>query len=362
MNILIMTSSGEPLNSIRPEAEIFIGLHRAGHPVTIMTGRDNVYWDRWVQAGISMIDYEPRKRLSLKDIRFLRKWHKENPMDVAYLFNNKAICNSAFALGGLPVKLVAYRGQTGNIFWYDPSCYLTILHPRINGISCVSNGVRDDLRHHLHQPQKARTIYKGHDLSWYQEQPADLSFLALPEGAFVVNCTANNRPRKGIPILVEAMGHLPQDAEVHLLLIGKGMDAPELTKQIAESPAKNRIYCLGFRNDAPALMAACDCSVLPALKREGLPKTVIESMVYEVPAIVTDTGGSAELIEEGVSGYVVPPSDAAALADRIMRVKADPEAAKAMGNAGRQRIDSHFNVQQSIDTTLDYFKELTHTN
>ncbi len=358
MKILIMTSSGEPLNSIRPEAEIFIGLHRGGDPVTIMTGRENVYWDRWVEAGIEMIDYEPRKRLSRKDVSFMRTWLKENPVDVAYLFNNKAICNTAFAARGLPVKLVAYRGQTGNIFWYDPSCYLTILHPRLNGISCVSNAVRDDLRKQLSKPQKARTVYKGHDLDWYQEQPADLSFLNLPENAFVVGCTANNRPRKGVPVLVEAMGMLPPDVEVHLLLIGNGMDAPELLQQISKSPVANKIHRLGFRTDAPALTAACNCTVLPAVKREGLPKSVIESMVYEVPAITTDTGGSAELMIDGESGFVVPPHDPGAIADRIMKLYSDPEMARAMGKAGRIRIHDHFHVKQSIEKTREWFREI----
>jgi L-malate glycosyltransferase len=358
MNILIMTSAGEPLNSIRPEAEIFIGLHQGGDPVTIMTGRDNVYWDRWVAAGIEMIDYEPRKRLRWKDVRFLRNWFKSHPVDIAYLFNNKSICNGAFAALGLPLKLVAYRGQTGNIFWYDPSCYLTLLHPRLDGVSCVSNAVRDDLRRHVRKPQQVVTVYKGHDLAWYGEEAADLGFLKLPPDAFVVGCTANNRPRKGVSVLIEAMGLLPETAKVHLLLIGRGMDEGDLDRQINESPARDRIHRLGFRNDAPALTAACDCTVLPALKREGLPKSVIESMVYEIPAIVTDTGGSAELVGDDECGYVVPPSDASAIAGAIMKLQQHPERARAMGQAGRQRIASHFNVNDSIEQTRKWFRQL----
>lgn len=356
-----MTSAGEPLNSIRPEAEIFIGLHRGGDPVTIMTGRDNVYWDRWVEAGIEMVDYEPRKRLVAKDVKFLRHWFKSHPVDIAYLFNNKSICNSAFAALGLPVKLIAYRGQTGNIHWYDPSCYLTLLHPRIDGISCVSNAVRDDLRRQVRKPQQVVTIYKGHDLNWYQDPPANLGFLHLPPDAFVVGCTANNRPRKGVAVLIEAMGCLPAEANIHLLLIGKGMDSGDLDRQINESPARARIHRLGFRQDAPALTAACDCTVLPALKREGLPKSVIESMVYEVPAIVTHTGGSPELIPDGECGYVVPPGDAMAIAGAILKLQQDPERRIAMGKAGRQRIASHFHVADSIARTRAWFRELLAT-
>jgi glycosyltransferase involved in cell wall biosynthesis len=357
MNILILTSSGEPLNSIRPEAEIFIGLHQGGDPVTVMTGRENVYWDRWEQAGMTCVDFEPRKRFSWSDVRFLRRYLKGHPVDVVYLFNNKAICNSAFAALGLPPVLVAYRGQTGNIFWYDPSCYLTLLHPRIDAVSCVANAVRDDLRKHVRRPQQVVTLYKGHDLDWYSEAPKDLSALGLPAGAFVIGCTANNRPRKGIPVLVEAMGKLPSESQAHLLLIGKGMDAPALEQAIQGSPARDRIHRLGFRTDAPALTAACSCTVLPALKREGLPKSVIESMVYEVPPVVTDSGGNAELVENGVSGWVVPAGDAEALADRIHWLETHPNEARIMGKEARLRIRDHFNVKQSVEQTRTFFKQ-----
>lgn len=361
MKVLILTSSGEALNSIRPEAEIFIGLQRAGDDVTLMTRRSNVYWDRFHAAGLTLLDWEPRRRLGWKDISFLRRTLREGGFDVVYLFNNKAICNAAFAAIGLPPVLVAYRGQTGNIYWYDPSAYLTILHPRIDAVSCVANAVRDDLRRHTRRPQRVVTIYKGHDLAWYNETPADLSFLGLPPDAFTVICTANNRPRKGVPVLVEAMRLLPPDANIHLLLVGKGMDEPNLDKQIRGSPAAGRIHRLGFRNDAPALTAACSCSVLPALKREGLPKSVIESMAYAVPPIVTDTGGSAELVEDSVSGFVIPPNDPQAIAERITRLWRDPARAAVMGQRARERIDTHFNVHHSIEKTRTFFQEWVST-
>jgi glycosyltransferase involved in cell wall biosynthesis len=154
------------------------------------------------------------------------------------------------------------------------------------------------------------------------------------------------------------MGRLPANQSIHLLLIGKGMDAPELEEAIAASPARDRIHRLGFRQDAPALMAACDATVLPSLKREGLPKTVIESMAYGVPVVVTDSGGSAELVEDGVSGFVVPPGDAVALADRLKVLADDRMRAHRMGEAAQVRIREHFHVQDSVAQTREWFEEL----
>jgi glycosyltransferase involved in cell wall biosynthesis len=321
-----------------------------------MTGRQNVYWDRWEAAGIACVDFEPARRLSFRAIRFLRRYLREEAPDVVYLFNNKAISCCAFAAIGLPPVLVAYRGQTGNIFWYDPSCYLTVLHPRIDAVSCVAHAVRDDLRKHVRRPERVVTLYKGHDPEWYREAPVERSALGVADDAFLLGCTANNRPRKGIPLLVEAMGRLPERSGVHLLLIGHGMDGEDLARAVAASPARDRIHVLGFRDDAPAVMAACDATVLPSLKREGLPKTVIESMAHGVPAVVTDTGGSAELVEDGVSGFVVPPGDAAALADRIAALAKDRHAAAEMGKAARARIRDHFHVNDSVEATRSMFR------
>ncbi len=358
MNLLVLTGSDGSFNTLRPEAEIFIGLHKAGHRVTVMTGRDSVYWDRWEKAGVSCIDFEPQSRINPGEIRTLRQYLKNHPVDAVYLFNNKAISCCAFAAVGLPVVLVAYRGQTGNIFWYDPSCYLTLLHPRLNAISCVSNAVRDDLRKQMRKPQNAVTLYKGHDPAWYQATPSSLEDLSLPEDVFLVGCVANNRPRKGIPVLIEALEALPASSRIHVLLIGNGLDADTMSPLLESSPARDRVHALGFRDDAPALVAACQASVLPALKREGLPKTVIESMAYGVPAVVTDTGGNAELVRDGEEGYVVPPGDAAALCQRLQDFEADPTAAEVMGHKAKKRIAEDFHIRDTIAQTEALFERL----
>lgn len=358
MKILVLTQADASLNTLRPEAEIFIRLKQAGEEVIIMTGRDSVYWDRWEQAGIRCIDFEPRHRLNLKEIRTVRAFLQEEQIELAYLFNNKAICCGAHAAIGLPTKVVAYRGQTGNIFWYDPSCYLTLLHPRLNAISCVSQAVRDDLRKQLRRPQKAVTLYKGHDPDWYTETPAELKDLTTKPGAFLIACVANNRPRKGIPILLQALAKLPQESRIEVLLLGNGLDPEHIAPLVANNPAAHRVHALGFRNDAPALVAACQGSVLPALKREGLPKTVIEAMAYGIPNIVTDTGGNAELIRDDVDGYVVSPGDADELCQRLQDLEGNPVRSEAMGLSGKQRIADTFHIQDTVAQTRNLFQRL----
>jgi glycosyltransferase involved in cell wall biosynthesis len=348
MRLLVITSHGDTLNSVRPEAEIFIGLATRGHDVTVMTGAGSPYESRMLDAGITVEHFVPSAKISPAAIRHIRRALRTGGYDAVYSFNNKAITNANFAAIGLPVCVITYRGQTGNIHRFDPSSYLTHLHPRVDRVLCVADAVRDSVRAQHRHPDRVVTVYKGHDLDWYQGKPASLAEFGVPRDAFVLGCVANNRPRKGVPVLLKAMRLLTAEKRIHLLLIGGGMDSVEIRKLIAATPWPERIHVAGHRSDAPALIAACHASVLPALKREGLPKTVIESMVARVTPVVTDTGGNAELVTDGVCGRVVPPGDPSALAAAIEWLHDNPTERALMGQRARERIQTHFNVKQSI--------------
>lgn len=358
MRLMCITSQSDTLNSVRPEAELFIGLQREGVDVTVMTQGDSVYAEPMREAGITVVDYVPRSKVSADAVRRIRREMRERRIEVVYSFNNNAIANTNFAATGLPVKVVTYRGQTGNIHRWDPSVYLTHLNPRVDMILCVADAVRDSLRREHRHPERIHTVYKGHSLDWYRDTPADLGEFGIPAGAFVVGCVANNRPRKGLDVLVEATYRLPREVGAYLLLVGGGLEEPALARLIAASPMAERIHCAGFRRDATALIAACSASVLPSVKREGLPKTVIESMAYAVPPIVTDTGGSAELVVDGESGIVVTPGDAQGIADAIRYLYENPTERALMGRRARERLDQDFNVTDTVRRTKELLESL----
>jgi glycosyltransferase involved in cell wall biosynthesis len=264
---------------------------------------------------------------------------------------------------GLPVKIVAYRGIVGNVSFFSPISWLRFLNPRIDRIVCVANAVRDYFLRmqpaFLRVPaERLVTIHKGHSLDWYRAEPADLSALGIPRDAFVVGCVANYRPRKGIEVLVDALALLPSEWPVHLLLVGGGMDASRLTRHIAASPAAGRIHVLGYRSDAPSLTAACQAFVLPSTKREGLARSLIEAMAYGVAPVVTDCGGSPELVVDGVSGFVVPVRDAAAIAAALRKLRDDSELRRRLGAAARERIRNDFRIEDTIAKTLALYREL----
>jgi glycosyltransferase involved in cell wall biosynthesis len=261
------------------------------------------------------------------------------------------------------VKIVAYRGIVGNVSFFSPVSWLRFLNPRIDRIVCVADAVRDHfLRMRpalLRMPaERLVTIHKGHSLDWYRAAPADLVAVGVPRGSFAIACVANYRPRKGIEVLVDALGRLDDSTSAHLLLIGGGMDAPRLTRQIAASPAAERIHVLGYRKDAPSLTAACDVFVLPSTKREGLARSLIEAMAYGVAPVVTDCGGSPELVQHGVNGLVVPVADSAALAAAIRTLHDDRALRARLGAAARERIGRDFRIEDTIAKTLTLYRTL----
>ena len=86
---------------------------------------------------------------------------------------------------------------------------------------------------------------------------------------------------------------------------------------------------------------------MPTVEREGLAKAVIEAQALGVPAIVTDVGGLPEIVRDGVTGLVVPPRNARALADAILALAADPERRRAMGAAAVRRVEEVFDYRES---------------
>lgn len=356
IKVLCISSHNDTWNSLRPEAEIFVGCQRAGINVEMLIEGDSVYRPRLEEHGIVVHDSFIQRKFDRQAVRRLGKLIDDRGIDILHMFNNPAIVTGLRAARGLNVKCVTYRGQTGNISRFDPTCYLTHLHPRVDRITCVSDSVRADLARQLWSPDKAVCIYKGHDLAWYQDEPADLAPFGIQDGDFVIGAVANQRPRKGLSFLIGAAQYLPDDAPVKILLVGGGTDSDAVREAVAAYP--NRFALAGFRKDAPAIVAACEASVLAATKGEGLPKTVVESMAYGVTPIVTHTGGSPELVEDGVSGLVVPPSDSRAIAEAMIRLWRNPEENRAMGQRARRRIDTHFNTADTVRAHVALYHEL----
>jgi glycosyltransferase involved in cell wall biosynthesis len=118
-----------------------------------------------------------------------------------------------------------------------------------------------------------------------------------------------------------------------------------------------RVHFLGWREDAGALMAQLEIFVAPSLW-EGFGLVFLEAMAQACPVIASRVSSIPEVVEDGVTGLLVPPNDAASLAEAIQSLLDDPSRAQAMGTAGRARLQTHFSEQKMIEQTAALYRNV----
>ena len=358
--VLIISSYSGSGISVRPEVEMVIRLKQQGVNIDIMADTKGPYTAAFKTHGIKVFHYKPVKKISLKEIRTIRKVLLDGRYDLVHVFNNKAVTNTLFASRNLPVKIITYRGYTGHLLWYKPTSYISHLNPKVRKITCVSNGSRDHVRKQLFfNPQKAVTIYKGHDPEWYQHIAAySKKDLGFPEDSFVVGCVANARPMKGIPYLIKATNHLAAYPDVHFMLIGKNMDTPYHTRLMRQSPLHENFHLMGFKKDVLKYLGACDALVLSSIRGEGLSKVIIEAMSTGVPVIATHIGGNPELVIHEQTGLLVPPRSSKSIAEAIISLKKNKHMEEKLAENARNHISSKFHINPTVKLINQLNKKL----
>lgn len=345
------------------EAGSFIEMYKAGVDITVIAWPGTFNYDALIKAGVPTIPYVQTRKINPQGIRFIRRELKRKPYDVLHMLDKRGTINGLFASIGMDIKLISYRGIIGNLNYFDPLSLLYLLNPRLDRIICVCEAVRQYLLELGVPGIRLRrdvpvTIYKGHSAEMYAGPAEDLKQFGIPDGAFVVACTARGVPRKGVPVLLDAIDRLPPGLNIHLLLAGGKMDNPRHKKLVAANSYAENIHLFGALKRMPWILSNCDIAVLPSLRREGLPRAIIEAMIGGTVPIVTDSGGSPELVEDGKSGFVVPPGEAQPITDRILELYNDRELHKRLGKAAQDRIRNDFTVEETARQTMALYREL----
>jgi glycosyltransferase involved in cell wall biosynthesis len=151
---------------------------------------------------------------------------------------------------------------------------------------------------------------------------------------------------KGLPVLLDAFARLAKDRpELKLMLAGDGPDRAKLEAQAKELGVAGRIEFLGYQSQAQVrqLLQNTDVFVMASFA-EGVPVVLMEAMAAGVPVVATRVAGVPELVEDGVSGYLVPPAEPGALADNVAALLDDAELRNRLGAAGRAKVEREFNI------------------
>lgn len=225
--------------------------------------------------------------------------------------------------------------------------------------------VSDDLKRFLVRqvgipPSNIRVIHNGIDLGRYAVQERARALrkeLGLSSDQRVVGTVANLFAVKGQTYLLRACRAVARVfPNLVLLVAGEGEQLAPLEKEASDLGIADKVKFLGFRSDVPALLQEMEVFILPSLS-EGLPLSVLEALALQKPVVATHVGGIPEIVEDGVTGYLVPPRNPEALAERIILLLSDPQTAARFGEVGRKRVEEAFGLEQMIRNYQSLYDE-----
>lgn len=223
-----------------------------------------------------------------------------------------------------------------------------------------SPGIRDFYVEHGLPASKFVTIPNGID----PPTPSTLSRvellreLGLPSETRLIGAVGRLWPQKRIKDVIcaaELLNVIRKD--VHLLIVGDGPQRAMLERFRDQMEIEDKVHFLGNRADVARIMPHFDLLWL-ASEYEGLPNVIMEAMACGVPVVATRISGNTDLVEDGRTGFLVPVGDRAGLARQARKILDDPNLARQLAAAGRERILADYRVERMIARYADLYDEL----
>ncbi len=233
-----------------------------------------------------------------------------------------------------------------------------------DALIAVSPEVRDDLVELGIAPaEKIAVIRLGLDLEARLAAPPDArealrGDLGIGAQTFLVAWLGRMTEIKRADDLLRAFAQLQSNVpDSGLLVVGDGPLRGELEALARELGVAEHCYFTGFRSDVGAIYAASDVVVLTSAN-EGTPVSVIEAQAAGRPVVSTDVGGVRDVVEDGVSGFVVAPGDMDAVAERLADLARQPDLRERMGREGRTRAGTRYSVPRLVGDVDRLYREL----
>jgi glycosyltransferase involved in cell wall biosynthesis len=283
----------------------------------------------------------------------------------------------AARLAGVPVIIYTAHGF---YFHADMAPWKRSLHVALErlGAACghfimtVSDEDRQEaLRTGIAHADTIETIYNGIDTARFDparfsaaDRGAFRSRHAIPGNAYVIGIVGRLVREKGFLELFDAVAALRRDhPRVRLLVVGDALPSEHdagkalIVERARALGLEDAITWTGMVDDTAPWLAAMDSFALPSY-REGLPVSLLEAMGMALPSVATNIRGCREEIVHGESGWLVPPRDSVALADRLRWFVEHPDEARQMGQRARQRVIEQFDIRRVLNHQMRIYDRL----
>jgi glycosyltransferase involved in cell wall biosynthesis len=260
---------------------------------------------------------------------------------------------AAAMLARVPVTITSQRDLSHGE-WYGTyrRRILRFFQGRSSIVLTNAKAIRDGLITNDGLPeQKVCVVYNGVDLQRFQNTKSNReSLFPGSAGKKLVVLVGNMISKvKGHPDLISAATSIVKlHPETRFVLVGEGAMRSEFEAQAEAAGVKPNFLFLGRRADVPEILACCDIAVLPSLA-EGMPNAVLEYMAAGIPVIASALGGNLEVIEDGVSGLLVPSQHPKALSEALNRLLSDDQLASRVAEAARERVVQRFSFEHLVE-------------
>lgn len=213
-------------------------------------------------------------------------------------------------------------------------------------------------------PARCMHIYNGVDLTYFAPRPVDREKVAIRESLgfspddIVIASVAQFRRGKKQEDLVAACTLLSgQGYPTRLVLVGDGPERSRVQKIAEKTGIPDRIHFFGQLEDVRPLLTACDIFALSSVAVETFSNAALEAMAMERPVVMSNIGGAAEMVKEGVNGFLFPPGDIATLAEKLALLARNSEIRKRMSLQARRLVRERF----SFETMLQEYENLIYS-
>jgi glycosyltransferase involved in cell wall biosynthesis len=234
------------------------------------------------------------------------------------------------------------------------------LTPEMDQLIAVSKSIERKIADEHRTGAPVRLIYNGVDLDRYDHQDPCCTLrdeYGMEPGSHIVGVVARLEPEKGHQTLIEAWPHVLRECpDAYLLIVGEGSRRDFLEQLAAAHRVAHRVVFTGRRDDIPAVTAALDVAVLPSW-REAQGLSILEAMALSRPVVASDVGGIPEMIEDGVTGLLVPHDDPPALAAAIVRLLKDHVFADTIARAGHDLVHDRFCIELMVKAIEQIYDE-----